>query len=140
MRPISTVIIMVLSLLIVSCSSLSQRQVVTWMDSKSEPPEINVSGSWESVNSIFAGGWGYANLTQSGSQVIGTLGMYTVEGRVAGKKLFLMILSGSRVYYTAMMEPTKEDTLSGMAFSKALADTPESRYTDRAQILLVRSR
>ena len=125
MRIISTAILIILSLLTMSCSNLSQRQVTTWMDSKSEPPEINVSGSWQSVNSLFTGGWGNAVLTQNESQVNGTLGLYTVEGRVAGKKLFLMILSGNRVYYTAMIEPTKEGTLSGMAYSKILPDDPE---------------
>lgn len=138
MRIITAATILVLSLLMMSCSTLSQQQVATWIDSKTEAPELNVAGSWQSVVSMFAGGWGNASLIQSGPQVNGTLGLYTVEGRVAGKKLYLMILSGNRVYYTAVIEQNKEGALSGMAYSKILPDDPQSRYADRAPIALVR--
>ena len=138
MRNFPIAIIIVLAFLTVSCSGLTQHEVITWMDTKTEPPGFNVSGSWQSVNGMLNGGWGNASLTQSEAQVSGTLGLYTVEGRVAGRKLYLMILSGNRVYYTATLEPGKGNTLTGMAYAKILPDDPEARYAERAPIQLVR--
>lgn len=99
---------------------------------------MDVSGAWESTSPFMAGGWGNASLVQMGSKVSGTLGLYTVEGRVAGKQIFLMILSNGQVYYTAILEPTKDGGIAGMAVSKILADDPEAKLAERAPISLVR--
>jgi hypothetical protein len=86
-----------------------------------------------------AGGWGNANWVQTGSRVIGTLGPYSVEGRVSGKQFFALILSGGRVHYTAILEMTKEGGIAGTAVSNKLADDPEAKFSERAPIILVRT-
>lgn len=140
MRPGLTMTITLAVALGLGCRGLDldQKHVVTWMDSKNEPPAIDVSGVWESTASYWSGGWGSGTWTQHGAQVTGLLGPYTIEGRVSGNRVFAMILSNNRVYYTAIMELTRTGGISGMAVAKYLADAPEARTAERAPIVLVR--
>jgi len=129
-----------LSALLVACAvpTLDQRQAISWLDAKTEAPDLDVSGAWESVNGFMSGGWGNASLVQNGAKVTGTLGLYTIDGKIAGKKLYAMILSGNKVFYTAILEPTKDGGLAGTAVSKVLADDPEARVAERAPLQLAR--
>jgi len=129
-----------LSVLLVGCAApaLDQRQVISWLDAKTEAPDLEVAGAWESVNGFMSGGWGNASLVQNGAKVTGTLGLYTVDGKIAGKKLYAMILSGNKVFYTVILEPTKDGALAGTAVAKVLADDPEARTAERAPIQLLR--
>ncbi len=99
---------------------------------------MDVSGMWESSNHYMAGGWGSGAWVQTGAKVIGNLGPYTLEGKVSGKKLYLLILSGGKVYYTAILDTTKEGGLAGAAVSSLLADDPEARFAEQSPVLLVR--
>jgi len=128
-----------LGLLGLACApGLTKGQVVSWMDAKAGTPDLEVAGSWESPNSYLLGGWGSGTWIQKGSLVSGTLGPYNIEGRVVGKKVYLAIFNGERIYFTAILEPTKEGGLGGMAISKALADAEGARMTENAPIALVR--
>lgn len=112
----------------------------TWLDGKKDVPALDVSGAWESTANYLAGGWGSGVWIQKGAQVTGTLGPYTIEGRVSGKKLYLLILTDGRVHYTAVIEGTADGALLGTAVRKELADadTAEARLADKAPISLVR--
>jgi len=128
-----------LTFLGIGCRGMNfdQKDVINWMDSKTEAPTIDVSGIWESPSSLWSGGWGGGVWTQQGAQVVGNLGPYTIEGKVSGNRVFAMILSSNRVYYTAIMELTKTGGISGMAVSQYLADAPEARTAERSPIVLV---
>jgi len=110
----------------------------TWLDSKTEPANLDVSGDWESVADYLAGGWGSGAWVQKDNQVTGTLGPYVLDGRVAGKKMYAVIQSGSRIYYTAVLELGEDGRLSGMAYGKDLADAASPNPEDKAPILLKR--
>ena len=117
---------------------LDPKLVTGWLDSKTEPVAMDVSGDWESVASYMAGGWGSGAWVQKGNQVTGSLGPYLLDGRVAGNKLYAMIQSGERIYYTAVLEFTGNGRLAGMAYPKDLADAEHPSLENRAPILLVR--
>lgn len=122
----------------VSCGGLGRNEVITWFDAKTEQPAINVSGGWESPNSLFNGGWGNGTWLQTGSQVSGQLGLYGIYGKVAGKRLYLSILNGKKVAYTAILELNREGRLEGLAYPKALADSPAARAETPAPVILVK--
>jgi hypothetical protein len=126
----------------VACSApvLSNAQADTWLEAKAGAPDLDVSGAWESTSSFMGGGWGSAAWVQKGSQVYGALGLYDVRGRIAGQKIFLVLSSRQRVYYTAMLEPTKDGGLLGLAIAEGLADAPGQPEKQRAAIMLVRPR
>jgi len=117
---------------------LDPKQVATWLDSKNEPADLNVSGDWESVANYMAGGWGNAAWVQKGNRVTGTLGPYVFDGRVSGRKLYAMIQSRDRIYYTAVLEIGEDGRLSGMAYPKDLADAESPSLENRAPIMLRR--
>jgi hypothetical protein len=131
-----------LTLLGIACAapSLTHEQATTWLDARAGASRLDVDGAWESTASFVAGGWGDANWIQKGSRVDGTLGLYQVQGRVNGQKLYLVILSNGRVYYTAILEPAKGGGLRGAAVAAALADAPEAAQKEHAPIALVRKR
>jgi hypothetical protein len=116
-----------------------QPQVASaWLDSHTEPAALDVSGDWESTADYLAGGWGGGTWIQKGNQVAGGLGPFTIEGRVSGQKLYAVISSGGRIYYTALLEPTKDGGLLGMAYPNQLADAKDLRLTDQAPVSLRR--
>jgi len=61
---------------------MEQQRVLTWLDAKTAAPDMDVSGTWESPMNYWEGGWGSGTLVQRGAQVTGTLGLYSLEGRV----------------------------------------------------------
>jgi hypothetical protein len=86
-----------------------------------------------------AGGWGSGTWIQNDNQVKGNLGLYIINGRVSGQKLYMLISSGNRVYYTALLEPTKDGgLLVGMAYPNQLADAKDLRLTDQVPVSLRR--
>ena len=117
---------------------LDPQRVDTWLDSKTEPADMDVSGSWESVADYLAGGWGSGEWVQKDSRVTGTLGPYVLDGRVSGRKLYARIQSGSRIYYTAVLAFAEDGRLSGMAYGKDLADAEQPNPEDHAPVLLRR--
>jgi hypothetical protein len=116
-----------------------QQAATTWLDSHTEPGTFDVSGEWESTAFYLAGGWGSGTWIQNDNQVKGNLGLYIINGRVSGQKLYMLISSGNRVYYTALLEPTKDGgLLVGMAYPNQLADAKDLRLTDQVPVSLRR--
>jgi len=120
-------------------AGLTNDQVITWLDAKAGAPDLNVGGDWDSVKPFYAGGWGSGSWEQKGAKVTGALGLYSVEGRVVGKKLYLALFSNGKVYYTVVLEPTKTGGLTGLAASGLLADDESSRLQDRTPMELARA-
>ncbi|WP_005036010.1 hypothetical protein [Holophaga foetida] len=118
---------------------LDTKTALTWLDSADQAPAIDVGGHWESVRPFMAGGWGSGDWVQSGARVMGSLGLYNVEGRVSGRKLYLVLSSMRRVHYTAVLEPAADGSLQGLATGKALPDSPESRTAEHCPMALQRS-
>ena len=120
-------------------SGISTELARSWAASQAEPASINIAGFWESKLSYFAGGWGYADITQTGSEFHGTLGSYTIEGKISGKKIYAIIMSRGSVYYTAILELDAQGDMVGMAFRKALPAATAAKSTEHAPFHLVRS-
>jgi hypothetical protein len=118
----------------------TQAQALSWLDAKAGAADLDVAGAWESTASYFAGGWGSGTFSQTGNKVVGTLGPYSIEGRIAGKQFYVVFLSGAKVYYTAILALDKDGALNGTAIGKALADAPDAASEERAAVILVRSK
>ncbi len=99
---------------LVACSTALQvTEVDKWLSTKagSTAPVVQVSGDWQ--DSVYADntfmGWGAGKFEQSGSTVTGNLGLYIVKGMVSGNKLYLVLMTGGSVYYTATLEMKKDN-------------------------------
>jgi hypothetical protein len=97
-----------------ACSTALQvTEVDKWLSAKagSTAPVVQVSGEWQ--DSVYADntfmGWGAGKFEQSGSTVTGSLGLYIVKGMVSGDKLYLVLMTGGSVYYTATLEMKKDN-------------------------------
>jgi hypothetical protein len=111
MRFLGIALIMISTLFILSCGG-GMTKGENWLASKTDKPEVNVSGRWSSPE------WGEVSLNQEGNRVTGMLGDYPVKGVVSGKVLYLMMYSGDRVHYFAELRATDENTFNGMYSSK----------------------
>ena len=78
-----------------------------WLSRHDDRPAIDISGIWESEE------WGRGTFAQEGAEVSGSLGGYPIFGRVSGKRVYLLIMSGSQVRYTAHLIATGSSLLSG---------------------------
>lgn len=78
-----------------------------WLSDQIFPPEIVVHGNWKSDT------WGRASLYQTGNEVRGNLGDYSVEGVVSGKKVYLLASEGGWFYYSIILEMPVENVLIG---------------------------
>lgn len=78
-----------------------------WLQSQARTPEIDVVGVWQSDV------WGGAQLTQNGRSISGTMGNYTVRGRVSGPRAYLLLESGGWIHYTAVLARPSSSTLTG---------------------------
>lgn len=70
-----------------------------WLSSVAGRTNVDVSGVWEAVDQ----GWGSGRLIQSGNRITGSIGSYSIEGRVAGRSVFLAFNSNGWTYYTARL-------------------------------------
>ena len=138
MRLVPICAVMSLTVFGISCGGgLGTGQVITWLDAKTAAPDLEVGGSWDSVKPFIAGGWGNGVWSQKDGKVTGSLGLYSLEGRVAGRKVYLALTIQGKIYFTAVLEATKDGGLTGMAVAKALADEP-GRLQDTVPMELMR--
>lgn len=85
-----------------------------------------------------SGGWGSGEWIQNGARITGSLGPFSVEGKIAGRQAYLVILSRGKVYYTTILERDKEGGLVGLAYTNALADDPAAQAAEKFVVHLVR--
>lgn len=79
-----------------------------WLAANSASGHMRVAGNWKPDDE----GWGDVSLQQTGSSVTGTIGLYTVEGHVKGRDVYLVMSEAGWAYYSAVLKK-KGDALSG---------------------------
>ncbi len=72
MRYLSAHVIVFLSLILVSCASLTREDTNRWLDSKEGEPGLDMTGKWDS-GGIATGGWGEGNFIQDGKNFSGKI-------------------------------------------------------------------
>jgi hypothetical protein len=105
------VLIVSSALFLVSCGG-GMTKGENWLASKTEKPEMDVSGTWSSPE------WGVAKLKQEGKDITGMLGDYPVKGVASGTGLYLMMYSGDKIHYFAELKAADKDTFKGLYSTK----------------------
>ncbi len=124
LRSFTSFILLASSVLLVSCLTIPQ--INSWLDAQKGTPTINVSGGWD-AGSVFGGGWGGASMYQSGNEIVGTIGLYNIRGVVNGDNIYLAFTSGAKVYYTALLKPSRDGVLEGVVAEAAIVNTDKAR-------------
>jgi hypothetical protein len=88
---------------------------VEWLNSHSDPPTINVAGTWVEKE------WKTVILRQKeGSNAVsGTGDGWDIRGRASGAKLYLLFASKGEIAYSAILAPEGDHTLKG-SYSKGV--------------------
>ena len=110
-----TVVLLALLLISATSCALKQKDMDPWLDTIAggKPAEIDITGKWCDAqgaqgSSLFS--WGEGHLRQEQNTIRGTIGSYDIKGVVSGKIVYLVFLSGGKVYYTARLEMFQELT------------------------------
>jgi hypothetical protein len=101
------VLVISFCLFLISCG-VPMMKGQSWLDSKKDNPQINVTGTWTSPE------WGTGRFKQENRNVDGILGDYAVKGVVSGVSLYLLMYSGSRADYSAELQALDNNTLKGV--------------------------
>ncbi len=128
-------ILSTLSLLVVSC--LTARDARQWLIFQKGEKGVSITGEWDS-GSFFSGGWGSGHIVQNGMEIVGTLGLYTIEGVVNGDTIYMIFISGKRVYFTGQLKYMRDGTLVGTAVEKAIINTADGQDSQKYPIILTR--
>jgi hypothetical protein len=121
MRSFTTVFLALSLIFVISSTSgaLKQKEDDLWLwlntISGGKPPEIDITGKWRDTQGSGLLTWGEGHLRQEQNKVSGVIGDYNVIGIVSGKIVYLVFLSGGRVYYTARLKMF-QDSLTGNYF------------------------
>ncbi|MFP4572045.1 MAG: hypothetical protein ACLFNW_03640 [Desulfobacterales bacterium] len=114
-------IAVIIVLPMMACSTaMTKAEVDPWLDKISEDraAQINVDGRWKDAdagpNAPF--GWGKGFFDQQGNQLEGSLGKYNVKGKVSGDTVYLVLISGGEVHYSAKLKKREDGILSGNYF------------------------
>ena len=91
-----------------------------WLDSKKDNPQVNVSGTWTSPE------WGTARFKQENRNVEGVLGDYPVKGVVSGTTFYLLMYSGGKADYSAVLMASDNNTFKGSYSKYAIVDEAEA--------------
>lgn len=105
----------------VSCAGVPMVEGVKWLNSKQDKPEINISGTWQSLE------WGAAVFKQNEKEVNGTLGDYPAKGVVSGNSVYLLMYSGEKIDYFAELKAVDNNTLKGSYSKYHIVDEPQSK-------------
>jgi len=96
------------ALFLLSCVGTTVTQGENWLASKTDKPEMDVSGTWTSPE------WGVATFKQDGKNVTGMLGDYPARGVVSGNVLYLMMYAGEKADYFAELKATDLNNFNGV--------------------------
>ena len=124
------ILVTFLCLSLVSCGvSIIKGQ--KWLDSKTDKPEINISGVWISHE------WGTATFKQEDNKVTGMLGDYPVKGVVSGNSIYLLMYSQDSVDYSADLKSSDNETFKGFYSKYGIIDEviKDPGYTTRPMSL-----
>ncbi|MFV0337929.1 MAG: hypothetical protein ACK5LK_06760 [Chthoniobacterales bacterium] len=97
------------TLLLGACFSLQDNRTATqdWLNAQAGTSQADISGTWKSER------WGWANFRQSGNKITGQLGIYNVDGRSVGEKIYLALSDAGRTYYTSILSVENARELNG---------------------------
>ena len=70
-----------------------------WLEANRGSASTSVAGTWESIGDS----WGSIRLMQSGSNISGAIGSYSVKGVMRGSRAYLLLASNGWNYYTAIL-------------------------------------
>jgi hypothetical protein len=104
-----------LCLCLVSCG-VSMIKGQKWLDSKTDKPEINISGTWISHE------WGAATFKQEDNKITGMLGDYPVKGVVSGNSIYLLMYSQDSIHYSADLKLSDKETFNGFYSKYGIID------------------
>lgn len=118
MKKLMLILMIVPVFFIMSCAgALQVTEVDSWLGTKAagQAAAVNVTGKWadalNETDSFMS--WGQAEFTQKGSSVSGNISSYVIKGIVAGKTVYLVLLNGNVVNYTAKLEMRSSNELYG---------------------------
>jgi hypothetical protein len=118
MRSFLTLFLTLSLIFVISCTrALKQEQINPWLNTISggEPPKIEITGRWRDTQGSGFFTWGEGYLHQEQNKISGVIGDYNIEGVVSGKTVYLVLLYGGIVHYTARLEMF-QDLLTGNYF------------------------
>ncbi|HOD14158.1 MAG TPA: hypothetical protein PK307_09495 [Spirochaetota bacterium] len=125
----------IVSLLAVSCLTMGDAR--QWLLLQKGEKGVNITGNWDS-GPFFSGGWGSGHIVQTGMEIIGTMGLYSIEGVVNGDTISLIFISGNRIYYTGQVKLMPDGTLVGTAVEKAIINTADGQDSQKYPVILTR--
>jgi hypothetical protein len=95
------------ALLLASCS-MSMQQGKAWLDTKTDAPTLNVSGTWMCQE------FSMAQLNQEGRDITGAFyGGGLIKGVASGDSIYLLIYDTDTVLYTATLKSVDQKTMKG---------------------------
>ncbi len=113
------VLMISLGLFLMSCG-VPMTKGQNWLDTKTDNPAINISGTWTSPE------WGTARFKQEGREVSGALGDYPAKGVVSGNTVYLLMYSGSKADYSAELKASDSNTLTGSYSKYSIVEQAET--------------
>jgi hypothetical protein len=125
MKSIRIFAVCVLALVLSACG-LTRSDTNAWLNQKHGPVTVDMTGDWD-AGGVWSGGWGKGTFVQEGNRFSGTLGLYYAEGVVSGNDVYLVIYSGRKVYYTALLRREGRDRYIGKATAKTIVDGPKAK-------------
>ena len=106
-KSVLVIVLLFCSLLFASCAS-SLRQGQAWLDTKSGPTGLDVSGTWMCQE------FSMAQLQQSGRDISGTFyagGL--IKGVASGESVYLLVYDADTVHYMAVLKALDQKTIKG---------------------------
>jgi hypothetical protein len=87
----------------------NMNEAKAWLDTHSDPAEIDVNGFWHSGN------WDTVLLHQAkgAREITGTADNWEIKGVVSGKTLFLVFYGNEKIAYSATVTLSEDGTLHG---------------------------
>jgi len=89
-----------------------------WLKAHTDPPKINVSGTWHAEK------WGDVLLIQDAAngQLKGHGDEWHIHGVVSGNRIFLLFTGFGDIYYSAILTATSDTVLDGVWSKKLLSE------------------
>ena len=113
-------IVFLLVAAVLSACGVAMTEGEKWLDSQKDAPEMNIAGMWDSPE------WGKANFKQEKREISGMLGDYPVRGVVSGNNLYLLMVAGDKVHYSAKLKASDQNAFQGSYSKYSIIDQPRS--------------
>ncbi len=126
-----------LALTLAACAAtLTKVDTNPWLDARAGSNDYDIAGRWDTGGS-WGGNWGEANFIQDGARFYGQMGSYYVDGSLNGNYLYLVLSSGRKVYYTAMLKREADGSYAGKVADGYVVDGPGAD-TAGYQVMILR--